>query len=111
MAPVIGIIFFITKTKNSISSCEKSFEIQKNISYSGLVSEKYIDSMNHLNKTIRLTKNKGKDIVIFNYDRSGAFNYIKPGDSIFKKSGSDNLITDRKGNVVVFKIDYGCENK
>ncbi|WP_298341482.1 hypothetical protein [uncultured Algibacter sp.] len=111
ISPVICVIFFITKTNNSISSCQKSFETEKNFSYSGLVSKKYIDSTNHLNKTIKLTKNKGKDIVIFNYDKSGAYDYIQSGDIISKKSDNYDLIINRNGRVVVFEINYECKDK
>jgi hypothetical protein len=41
-------------------------------------------------------------------DRSGAFDYIIPGDSIRKSRDSLKLIVVRDGDTTEYRLNYGC---
>lgn len=106
----IGIIFFYYQT-NKHNPCEDSYKKFKNREISGLVQKKYVDSANHLYKTVEVLQKNNLDMVYFNLDKGGSYEYIEQGDSIFKKKKSDILTIIRNTNTRKFKIEYRCKSR
>ena len=104
-------IWAIYKIVN-VPSCEEYMQRNLSEEYSGIVNKKYIDSLNHLNKTIVIKVTDGSfNIQTFNRDKSGLYNYVKLGDSLSKLLNTYKVDVFRKGEKETFFIDFNCEPK
>lgn len=104
-------IWAIYKIAN-VPSCEEYMQRNLSEEYSGIVNKKYIDSLNHLNKTIVIKVTDGSfNIQTFNRDKSGLYNYVKLGDSLSKLLNTYKVDVFRKGEKETFFIDFNCEPK
>jgi hypothetical protein len=76
----------------------------------GILSKKYRDEENHMWKTIEYSnQSESFKSIIFLNETSGAFDFILPGDSIFKDLNSLEFKVIREGVVKVYKLNYGCD--
>ena len=84
-----------------------SLSRMKNRQISGVVFEKYLDSSNHLVKTINIELDNSKhcDITV-PLEKSGFFNFIQIGDSIFKDKNSLMIVIVRKDTVINYSLKY-----
>jgi len=105
---VLGIIFFVYQTKK-LPSCEEYYEQEKEISYNGVITDKFIDKRNHNYHIIKIDE-EGK-IIDYNLssDLSGLFKFLEVGDQVIKKKGTNNIIILRNGEKTLFMLDYGCD--
>lgn len=74
--------------------------------YTCIVKQKYVDKGNHDFRTLLLSdRNKLFKTIIVD-DTSGYFEYVKPGDSIFKSKNSGYIWVNRAKK---FKIYFICK--
>jgi hypothetical protein len=77
------------------------------IEFKGVISEKY--RREHDMPFIKIDDMNSKSSFNLYYDRSGLYEFVSIGDSIFKMKQS-NLVYITKTNCdTVFKLDYDCE--
>ena len=75
----------------------------------GIITSKFKDMDSHMWETIDYSSSTGSNrSLIFMNDRSGAFDFIVPGDSLFKAKGSLVLIITRKEGSRKYQLDFGC---
>ncbi|WP_115121940.1 hypothetical protein [Marinirhabdus gelatinilytica] len=74
-----------------MSPNKKASEYYKEYTYSGLVTNKFIDSKQHNYQTVIIQNGEEKDILLLDFETSGLFDFIEVGDSIFKKKSSLKL--------------------
>ena len=78
----------------------------------GRVANKFRDKSSHMWKTIEYSNRTGLHrSVIFMNDQSGAFDSLLPGDSIFKRVNSLELMVIRSGSAKKFQLNYQCNEK
>ena len=101
---VIGFAIFINLTDNSGDVFIEKF---KNRRIQGVVMERYIDKLNHMNKTVVITDEKGKlDTLIMNGDESDFFEELKIGDTIIKKENDFLIIVNPNSDNKEFLISF-----
>ena len=74
--------------------------------YSGVVTNKFIDSSQHLYKKVFIKEKYGTKIVLFNGEVGGMFDFIKIGDSISKKEGTNEVRVRRKKLDTVISLRF-----
>lgn len=105
---VVLAIWANDKIKN-FGSCEDAMEMELLIDYSGNIVNKYIDSLNHLARTIKIKNEKGEmKKILMDWDKSGLFDYLDTGDSIVKVLDSYDVQVYKKNKLRTFTIDYKC---
>ena len=104
---LVALIFEVIYINSPSGNCvaEKEFKSKK---INGYITRKFYDTASHLYPTIELSKNHSQ-FVIHDYDNSGFYSYVKPGDSILKKIGSLKIIVYRNSKDTFFNIDYNCD--
>lgn len=80
------------------------FEKMKFQQYTGVVREKYREKNNHNFPLIIINNQYGNQKIYLTWDRSGLFEYIEKGDSIFKKYGKHEVEIKRQGKTIKFKL-------
>ena len=87
------------------------FKTLKNVSYKGVVINKFIDSTQH-NYPIVVVRQIDNSIYKFDltHDRSGLYRFLQIGDSIVKSKGAYNIEVIRSGMERIFILDYGCDD-
>ncbi|MFW6020444.1 MAG: hypothetical protein ACOCPM_07670 [Bacteroidales bacterium] len=82
------------------------------------VLKKFIDSTEHNYPTIVIFEydtifkkvvNWEEELVFFDHEKSGFYDYVRVGDSIIKEKNSMDIRVIRGNKDTVFTIDYGCE--
>ena len=104
---IIGWII-ISKFLDSVyenSPDKKASEYYKEYSYEGIVSNKFIDNEQHNYQTVLIQNGQKTDKLLLDFETSGLFEFIKVGDSIFKKKNSLKL------KLVRFELDTIIELK
>ena len=105
---IIGVIIlmptiFFTNIPSIESRRCKRFNNYLEHQVQGIVKSKFNDSSNHNIPTLNLNNDKREtETVIF---ISELYEYLRPGDSIIKKSGSSEISVYRDGNERVFNVD------
>ncbi|MEB3347730.1 hypothetical protein U6A24_19795 [Aquimarina gracilis] len=107
--PIIAFIFIYLNI-NQIPSCKEAYKLQKDVMYSGTVQNKYIDTNNHMLRTIELTNNGGMHKLVLSYDKSNLFDYVSKKDSIVKSKGGYGVLVYRNGSITEIKLDYKCRD-
>lgn len=76
----------------------------------GVLKRKYLDKANHAYETIEISMvGTSRQTNFFLFEKSGAYDYLLPGDSIVKPSMSLRLEVVRSGISTSFDLWYGCE--
>jgi len=77
---------------------------------SGIVINSYRDAGNHNIKTIEFTSlGKMKKSLILDFEVSGVYEELIPGDSIFKPKDQLNFYLIRNGNTRELMLDFDCD--
>ena len=109
LSVVILAFWFAYQVKNS-PTCQEYMQQHLSEQYSGIVVEKFVDSMNHNNKTILIRTQRGQfNKQIYNKDKSGLFEYVELADSITKKHSTYRVDVYRNSRNQTFHIDYQCD--
>jgi hypothetical protein len=105
---ILVIIFLVYQTMN-LPSCEVYYEQEKEIHYNGIITKKFIDEKEHNYPIIKI--DEGEKIIVYNLssDISGLFDFLKEGDRVIKRQGTNNIVVQRDGKEASFTLDYGCE--
>jgi hypothetical protein len=78
--------------------------------YNGIVKDKFIDSDYRDYEALIIANQNGIErYLTFNLDKSGAYDYIQIGDSIWKFHNSLDIMVKRDSIIEIFTIDYGLE--
>ncbi len=80
---------FSSEVKKMTSNSEKNYILKEE--YSGTVTKKYVDSLQHNYRTIIVKEKKGNKKVLFDFVKNDVYKFIKEGDSLFKNKGSLDL--------------------
>ncbi|MEG9329213.1 hypothetical protein V6B16_14815 [Salinimicrobium catena] len=107
---IIGVLVLIIfwSSIESKTDCESFISGIKSEKYNGIVTEKYIDSINHMYKKVILKNSSKTNIILLDDEKSGLFRYLKNGDSIFKKNNSLKVHIKRNTSDTIFNLDYYC---
>jgi|TARA_R100000541_G_scaffold54364_2_gene62844 hypothetical protein len=89
---------------------KKASEYYKEYTYSGLVTNKFIDSEQHNYRTVIIRNDEKSDIFLLDFETSGLFEFIQVGDSIFKKKNSLNLRLKRYQLDTIIKMQIYDKN-
>ena len=85
------------------TTCERQRQVLfRNLTFSGVLSRKYIDTKQHQYNVIELLHAKATKKYIISIDESGLFGYLSRNDSIVKSSGVDEVIVYRNLKPKVF---------
>lgn len=74
--------------------------------YSGVVTNKFIDSSQHMYKKIFIKEKYGTKVALFNGEVGGMFDFIKIGDSINKQEGTNEVRVRRKKLDTVISLRF-----
>ena len=78
---------------------------------SGIVSKKYIDSLEHNYPTLELKDFSGRasNKITLQLETSDLFNKIKISDTMFKERNTDSVFVIRsRQKELLSKVDFGC---
>lgn len=104
-------LFFFIPDDNSRCIWQKEINTMQ---FYGIVEAKYLDSTQHsvpILKVRNIETDKLDTIALFG-DRSDAFLLINIADTISKKTNSSEIYSVKEGQqVLVAKVDFGCEQK
>lgn len=79
-------------------------DILRNID--GVIVDKYLDEKNHMHKTCLIREKDDTVKFIFDFDKSGLFNFLSIGDSILKPIGDSTVIVKRNRTIRKFTLKY-----
>lgn len=86
------------------------FKTLENLSYRGVVINKFIDSTQHNYPTIVIKKMDNSRFKFdLTHDKSGIYNFLLIGDTIVKRKESYQIEVSRNGMKNTFVLDYGCD--
>ena len=91
-------VFLIYHFKSGSTIRDNVFKQDLGLNFRSSILDKYIDHENHNYKTCILLEGTDTLILYLDFDKSGLFEYLRKGDSIFKKPG-DSLIIVKRGNI------------
>ena len=100
------VAFFIYNYQSPTSVRDEKFQHDLKLSINGFLINKYIDYENHEYKTCVIQENIDTLTVLLNFDRSGLFNYLKVGDSVFKDIGDSLIVVKRRDDIRHFYLKY-----
>ena len=107
----IFMIFWFYSNITNIPSCREQMQTLLPLNYQGVVDKIFIDSLNHLNKTIVLkTINGNLEKYTFNRDKSGLFENVQKGDSLSKVMNSYIVEIYRNEDKRLFHLDFKCKD-
>lgn len=101
---LLFVIFFYYRPSFNEKVCD-DYNETLNDAFSGVVVEKKkIDYM-------RIKIKQSGDVREYNLsqDKSGLFEYLQVGDSIFKSEDSHSIIIKRNDHKEIFELDFGCD--
>ena len=98
--------FFIYHYESTDSFFRKKFnkDIAKNLK--GIVIKKFIDKEEHLLETCIIKSENEYERFIFDLDKSGVFDYVQVGDSIYKPKGDSTIVIIRDKQISHFTLEY-----
>ena len=114
------IIFFAIVLRSGIMEIIDSFNANCDtyktflqFSYEGIIIQKYIDSNEHSMRTVEIQNFKDSVVqkLTLDFDKTGFFNRIRVGDTIYKKFNSDTVYLSNKGTKDLYIINFGCKEK
>jgi len=109
VAVFVIIIVIIVVNRNSPSDedvYKSAYESVKFTKYEGKISKKFFFK-NSQNYPSILVKNKlGTQKIMFIYDKSGLYEYLQVGDSIYKEYGKYDVFIIRDSVKKKFTLDY-----
>lgn len=109
--------FIIMRTCSKSPQCRNEERILE-AQWKSNVLKKFIDSTEHNYPTIVIFEydtifkkvvNWEEELVFFDHEKSGFYDYVRVGDSIIKEKNSMDIRVIRGNKDTVFTIDYGCE--
>lgn len=104
VSPII--IFLIVNLFLPSANCSDHDDFV-NQHYQGIISKKFLNYDNHKHETITIETEEKKFDLLLIKDLL-VYEYIMEGDSVFKKSGSDNFEIKRNNIGRNFQIAFGC---
>lgn len=106
---ILFVIFLITQLFQQSDGCDIEEGIKER-SFNGKVIDKYIDQYNHEIPALKLSTrfSYSKEYFLRN-EKSGFYDFVQVGDSLFKGKGSLVISLTRNEKDTFFIIDYGCE--
>ena len=101
------IVFFLNKF---CGDYERKICLKKirDLSFNGIVVEKYIDKKEHDYQRIRVQENGIVQKVNLTNDQSGLFKYLQVNDSVNKITGYLNVAVHRDSKDSIFVINKLC---
>ncbi|WP_066633004.1 hypothetical protein [Labilibacter marinus] len=102
-------VFSYTNNFSEVDRCEYEEQFRQT-QWAGIISNKYIDKINHSYKTIEI-ENDGKLQKIQNWVlfQNGNFEQIEIGDSMVKTQGLVNVKLFKNDKELELIVDYGCD--
>lgn len=70
------------------------------------ITDKYIDTSNHSYQVIEFANGLDSAILFLNLDKSGLFNFISIGDSIYKPIGDSTITVIRNNSKMFFTLKF-----
>lgn len=106
---IIFVIIVVVSTSGN-TQCIKQKEVSDEL-INGKVAKVFIDSTHHNYETVELiVDGETRRNYFLLFEKSGLYNHLLPGDSIFKKENSLELSIVRGYEKIQWTLDYGCKN-
>ena len=107
---LVFIVFFWLQPSIKDINCNH-FKSLRNVTYNGVVINKFIDSTQHNYPTV-VIRQIDNSIYKFDltHDKSGLYGFLLIGDTLVKRKGSYNINVSRYEMEKTFELDYGCED-
>jgi len=87
----------------------QAYEQDQFLVVEGVVDSVFEDKENHSANTLKVRSGENIQTIYLEYDKSGLFEYLQKGDSIFKEHKSYKVIIKRVKKERVFTLDYGIK--
>mgnify|MGYP000862954862 CR=1 FL=1 len=98
--------FLIYHFRSDSTIKDNVFKKDIGLRFRSVIIDKYIDHENHNYKTCILLEGTDTLILFLDFDKSGLFNYLEVGDSVFKDIGDSLIIVKRKDDIRHFYLKY-----
>lgn len=105
---ILGIAFLVYKSSTA-KSCDQAYLELKSKSFQGIITNKIVDSTNHMNKLFVILDHTAYDTIWLTADQSGLFEYSVENDSLSKVRNSYIVKSFRENEIKEFIMDYGCQ--
>lgn len=112
LAVIILIIVIIVVNKNYPSDEEEyksAYESVKFTKYEGKIGKKFLFKNSKNYPSILVQNDLGTQKVMFIYDKSGLYEYLQEGDSIYKEYGNYDVFIVRDSVKKKFTLDFGIK--
>jgi hypothetical protein len=106
LSTVFVLVFLIYHFKSDSTIKDSVFKQDIKLSFRSVLKDKYIDTENHNYKTCILLEGTDTLTLFLDFDKSGLFNYLEVGDSVFKNSGDSLIIVKRRDDIRHFYLKY-----
>ncbi|MFT4681382.1 MAG: hypothetical protein ACI9YU_001227 [Flavobacteriales bacterium] len=104
----IGCFFVADNFQSQAELCKQGVTSYTNQHYQGKVTDTFIDSHNHLYKTVVVRSENRDSSFYFNADTAGIFRYLLIGDSVKKNSGELFVSIHRSGLDTITDYKFRC---
>ncbi|MAO09922.1 MAG: hypothetical protein CMC07_03295 [Flavobacteriaceae bacterium] len=98
------VVYKFYKGVNNLIPNKKASEFYREDNYSGIVSAKYIDSLQHNYRTIVVKRGNKTQKVLFDHENGGFFELVKVGDSLFKKKDTLDIRLKSKSLDTIIRL-------
>jgi hypothetical protein len=107
---IIGAILLIVflNTSDKKIDCDQFISRMKSVRYNGIIIKKYIDTNQHNYKKVILKEDIETQVILFDQEEGGVFQYLEKGDSISKKDGDLTMKIVRGEKDSIYKLNYYC---
>jgi hypothetical protein len=107
---IIGAILLIVflNTSDKKIDCDQFISRMKSERYNGIIIKKYIDTNQNNYKKVILKKDIETQVILFDQEEGGVFQYLEKGDSISKKDGDLTMKIVRGEKDSIYKLNYYC---
>ena len=103
------ILFFWFDPTVKDQACTRYRDKVPDLVYSGEVLRVFVDSAEHMYRTVVLISDGGnRQTIYLDFDKSGLFEYLRERDRLVKNKGSYDVQVIRGEKNKVFTLDYGC---